>query len=176
MQHNNYGAGDELFLLKPVKINSETKLNITLSNSLIDSANNYQRNVFPLIKYQFYSTGLFAIMNTDGYIYFTANNKIKKSVMSRYASSELFKHLRVYKRLTLPLIINDMLCNRIMKLSFFVDKAQVIYKYSCKVFGKNFVNWCINSTYCKVFTAGNTINEADQTSEYFRSQGNVLYM
>jgi hypothetical protein len=84
--------------------------------------------------------------------------------------------LRVYSRLTVPLILNDMLCNRIMKLSFFVDQAQPIYKYSCKLIGKNFVNWLINSTYCRVFTAGNTIEEADRASEYFRTQGNWLSM
>lgn len=55
-------------------------------------------------------------------------------------SLEVFKQLRVYKRLSVPLIVNDIVCNRLMKLSFFVDKAPIIYKGACKVIGKNFIN------------------------------------
>jgi hypothetical protein len=91
-------------------------------------------------------------------------------------SVEVFKQLRVYRRFSLPLILNDMACNRLMKLSFFVDHAPLIYRYACKLIGKNFINELLNSTYCKVFTAGNTIEEADQASEYFRSQGTSPHM
>jgi hypothetical protein len=83
-----------------------------------------------------------------------------------------FKQLRVYKRLSLPLLLNELACNRIMKLSSFVNAAPQIYRYSCRLLGRNFVNHIIQSTYCKIFTAGNTIQEADEASHYFRKQGN----
>jgi hypothetical protein len=75
--------------------------------------------------------------------------------------ADVYKHLRVYKRLTLPLLFNDMLCNRAMKMSALVDLAPTIYHISTKLIGKNFVNSILSSTYCKIFTAGNTISEAD---------------
>lgn len=87
---------------------------------------------------------------------------------------ENFKLLRVYRRLTLPLLFNDMFCNRIMKLNSFVNYAPKIYQVSCNFLGKNFVNSFLQSTYCKVFTAGNTIKEANDASEFFRAQGIYL--
>lgn len=66
-----------------------------------------------------------------------------------------------------------MACNRVMKLNPLVDAAPTIYKTTSRLLGKNFVNAFINATYCKIFTAGNTILEADSTSNYFRSQGNT---
>jgi hypothetical protein len=89
--------------------------------------------------------------------------------------SEVFKALRIYRRLSYPLLINEIACNRIMKLSSLVSVAPQIYKFSCNLLGKNFVNHLIQSTYCKIFTAGNTIQEANEASEYFRKQGK-LYM
>lgn len=77
--------------------------------------------------------------------------------MSTKISAEVFKQLRVYRRLSLPLILNEIACNRIMKLSSLVAVAPQIYRLSCTLIGKNFVNFIINSTYCKIFTAGNTI-------------------
>lgn len=91
-------------------------------------------------------------------------------------SVEVFKQLRVYRRFSLPLILNDMACNRLMKLTFFVDNAPLIYRYACRLIGRNFVNELLNSTYCKVFTAGNTIEEADRASEYFRAQGTSAHI
>ncbi len=79
-------------------------------------------------------------------------------------SVEAFKQLRIYKRLTFPLLINELACNRIMKFSSLVAAAPKIYRLSCKLIGKNFINFIIHSTYCKIFTAGNTIAEADEAS------------
>jgi hypothetical protein len=94
--------------------------------------------------------------------------------MSNKIAVDAFKQLRVYRRLSFPLILNEIACNRIMKLSSLIAVAPRIYQLSCKIIGKNFVNFIINSTYCKIFTAGNTIREADQASEYFRQQGTFL--
>ena len=87
------------------------------------------------------------------------------------ATIDNFKQLRIYRRLTLPLLFNDMLCNRIMKLNSFVNYAPKMYQLSCNFFGKNFINTLLHSTYCKVFTAGNTIQEANEISAFFRTQG-----
>ncbi len=87
------------------------------------------------------------------------------------ATLDNFKHLRIYRRLTLPFLFNDMLCNRIMKLNSLVNYAPKIYQLSCNLLGKNFVNTLLDSTYCKVFTAGNTIKEANEVSNFFRAQG-----
>lgn len=92
--------------------------------------------------------------------------------MSNKVAVEAFKQLRVYKQLTFPLLINEIACNRIMKLSPLVDKAPLIYRFTSIILGKNFVNFFLQSTYCKVFTAGNTIQEADEASNFFRKQGN----
>lgn len=91
--------------------------------------------------------------------------------MSNKVAVEAFKQLRVYKQLTFPLLINEIACNRVMKLSPLVDKAPQIYRFASVVLGKNFVNFFLQSTYCKVFTAGNTIQEADEASNFFRKQG-----
>ena len=77
--------------------------------------------------------------------------------MNYKISSEAFKHLRVYQRLSLPLLFNDMLCNRFMKLNFLVDKAPLFYKTASSLFGKSFVNSIVHSTYCKVFSAGASV-------------------
>lgn len=89
-------------------------------------------------------------------------------------SAEAFKHLRVYKRLSIPLLVNDMVCNRVMKMGFMVDKAPTIYKWSTKIFGHRLINWVVHNTYCKVFTAGSNIQEVDEASNFFRSQGKNL--
>jgi len=97
-------------------------------------------------------------------------------IMISKATIETFRQLRVYGRLSLPLLLNDMLCNRIMKLNYLVNNAPALYRSACGVLGKNFVNWAIDSTYCKVFTAGNTIEQANQMSHSFRAQGTFLDM
>ena len=81
------------------------------------------------------------------YFYFMANK----------ISAETFKHLRVYQRLSVPLLLNDMMCNRAMKINFLVDKAPVMYRVASKLLGKNFVNSIVHNTYCKVFSAGATV-------------------
>lgn len=78
--------------------------------------------------------------------------------MSNRTTVEGFKALRVYRRLSFPLLINEIGCNRIMKFSSLVNAAPSIYHWSTKILGKNFVNYLIQSTYCKIFTAGNTID------------------
>lgn len=84
--------------------------------------------------------------------------------MTNKISTDLFKQLRIYRRLSFPLLVNEVACNRIMKLSSLVAIAPQVYKFSCRLIGKNFVNKIIQSTYCKIFTAGNTIQEANQAS------------
>ena len=77
--------------------------------------------------------------------------------MPNKISVEVFKQLRIYQRLSMPLLFNELMCNRIMKLTYFVDKAPTIYRLSCRLLGKNFINHVLHSTYCKIFTAGSTI-------------------
>ena len=96
--------------------------------------------------------------------------------MSNKISSEAFKHLRVYKHLSVPYLLNGIACNQLMKLNFLVDRAPQIYHNATKLLGKNFVNEVIHSTYCKVFTAGTTVNEANEASAFFHKQGSCLYI
>ena len=77
--------------------------------------------------------------------------------MASKITTETFKNLRVYKRLTVPLLLNDIACNRLMKLNFVVDKAPDIYRLSTHIIGKGFINAIVNATYCKIFTGGNTV-------------------
>ena len=90
--------------------------------------------------------------------------------MANKISSEAFKHLRIYKRLSVPLLLNDMTCNRLMKLNYLVDKAPSLYQAGCKFIGKNFINAIVHSTYCKVFSAGASVAEANETAHLFRNQ------
>lgn len=92
--------------------------------------------------------------------------------MANKITAEAFKHLRVYQRLTVPLLLNDILCNRIMKFTYLVDQAPTFYANASRLFGKRLVNAIVSATYCKVFTAGSSIPEVNETSNYFRSQGN----
>jgi hypothetical protein len=68
-----------------------------------------------------------------------------------------FKTLRIYKTMTFGNIINNIVCNRVMKFKFFVANASSLYKYSSYFVGKGFTNYCINNTFCRMLTAGNTI-------------------
>ena len=77
--------------------------------------------------------------------------------MANKISSETFKHLRVYQRLSVPLLLNDMMCNRIMKINYLVDKAPAMYRIASRLIGKNFINSIVHSTYCRVFSAGATV-------------------
>lgn len=77
--------------------------------------------------------------------------------MANKITGESFKHLRVYKSLTVPLLINTIACNRLMKLNYLVDKAPNMYKVATKFFGKTLINGIVNSTYCRVFSGGKTV-------------------
>ncbi len=90
--------------------------------------------------------------------------------------SEILKYvnLRVYKNLSTVNLLNAMMCNRVMKKSILVDNSRRIYNLTSKIFGKTFVNAIVNATFCKVFTAGNSLYEADQLSNYFRKQSNIF--
>jgi hypothetical protein len=91
-------------------------------------------------------------------------------------SSEGFKHLRVYRRLSIPLLLNDIACNRLMKLNKLVDKAPSMYRTATRYLGKNLINSIVHSTYCKVFTAGNTVAEANECAKFYQEQGNPSEM
>lgn len=90
--------------------------------------------------------------------------------------SEILKYinLRVYKNLTTPHLINAMMCNRIMKIPILVNNSRRIYDLSTKILGKRFVNAILTATFCKVLTAGNSLREADQISNYFRKQSKTF--
>lgn len=91
--------------------------------------------------------------------------------------SEILKYinLRVYKNLSTLHLLNAMMCNRIMKQPILVNNSRRMYNLSTKVFGKKFVNAILTATFCKVLTAGNSLREADQISNYFRKQSNLLF-
>ena len=73
--------------------------------------------------------------------------------------SELLKYsqLRIYKSMSTRDLLNAMMCNRIMKKSILVDNSRWLYNMSSKIFGKTFTNAVVNATFCKVFTAGNSL-------------------
>ena len=81
--------------------------------------------------------------------------------MANKISLETFKQLRVYRNLSVPLLINDISCNRLMKLNYLVDKAPAMYHSFTRLFGKTLINSVIHNTYCKIFTAGTTVAEAN---------------
>lgn len=70
---------------------------------------------------------------------------------------QAYKALRIYRRLPTSLIFNSLLCNRIMKVPLFVNNASKIYKGIRSIFGLSLANALINHTFCKMLTAGNTI-------------------
>ena len=68
-----------------------------------------------------------------------------------------FSHLRVYKMLSTPSIMNLLICNRIMKMKPVVAHAPRIYQLSQSVLGSTVVDTVIRKTFCKALTAGNTL-------------------
>ncbi len=91
--------------------------------------------------------------------------------------SEILKYanLRVYKSLSTLNLLNSMLCNRIMKKPILVNNSRRMYELSTKLFGKSFVNAILTATFCKVLTAGNSLQEANQVSDYFRQHSNDFF-
>lgn len=91
--------------------------------------------------------------------------------------SEILKYasLRVYKSLPTIGLLNAMLCNRVMKRPFLVNNSRRMYQLSTKLFGKKFVNSILTATFCKVLTAGNSLKEANQISNYFRDHSNFIF-
>lgn len=87
-----------------------------------------------------------------------------------------YVHLRVYKNLTNIELLNIMLCNRIMKVPLLVDNSRLLYNLSSKILGTNFTTFLINKTFCKALTAGNTLQEADKVSNYFRKLSKPLFI
>lgn len=72
-------------------------------------------------------------------------------------SKPSFFALRVYRDLPTTRILNYMLCNRIMKRPFLVSNSPRMYNISKKIFGNGFTNMVIESMFCKMLTAGNSI-------------------
>lgn len=77
----------------------------------------------------------------------------------------------MYRRISHSLLVIDMACNRLMKLTYLVNKAPLIYRAATKIFGHGLVNSIIHNTYCKIFTAGENIVEVNEYSDYFRMRG-----
>lgn len=68
-----------------------------------------------------------------------------------------FTHLRVYKNLKTIDLINAMMCNRLMKMPTLVKHSRTLYDVSSKILSKWFVNGILTHTFCKILTAGNTL-------------------
>lgn len=97
--------------------------------------------------------------------------------INRSMQSEILKYasLRVYKSLPTIGLLNAMLCNRVMKRPFLVNNSRRMYQLSTNIFGKKFVNSILTATFCKVLTAGNSLKEANQISNYFRDHSNFIF-
>lgn len=97
--------------------------------------------------------------------------------INRSMQSEILKYasLRVYKSLPAIGLLNAMLCNRVMKRPFLVNNSRRMYQLSTNIFGKKFVNSILTATFCKVLTAGNSLKEANQISNYFRDHSNFIF-
>ena len=48
-----------------------------------------------------------------------------------------------------------------MKNKAIVNHSAFLYQLSSKYFGKNFTNFILQSTYAKIFTAGNSIEDVN---------------
>lgn len=91
--------------------------------------------------------------------------------------SEVLKYakLRIYKNLSTLDLLNAMMCNRVMKKSILVENSRWMYNMSSKILGKTFTNAVVNTTFCRVFTAGNSLHEADKLADYFRKQSTLYF-
>ena len=86
-----------------------------------------------------------------------------------------FSHLRVYKMLSTPSILNLVACNRIMKIKPLVANASKLYRASKMVFGTRLTDLVVQKTFCEVLTAGNTLAQAQAASHNLRNQGTSRY-
>lgn len=68
-----------------------------------------------------------------------------------------YHSLRIYRRMSTLNIMNLMMCNRMMKVKPLVANSSKLYKVSSRIFTPTLTNFIINQTFCKVFTAGNTL-------------------
>ena len=76
-----------------------------------------------------------------------------------YKNLQSYKNLRVYKHLSILGILNQLLCNRILKSKLLVAAAPDIYN-ACKFFpGKAITNGLIGATFNRVFTGGTRIGD-----------------
>ena len=82
-------------------------------------------------------------------------------MMSNKYLIDSFKTLRVYRKHSLTEIMNHIICNRIMKNKAIVNHSAFLYQLSSKYIGKNFTNFILQSTYAKIFTAGNSIEDVN---------------
>jgi hypothetical protein len=60
-----------------------------------------------------------------------------------------------------------------MKLNRLVDRAPDIYRTATNIFGTRFVSSLVHNTYCKVFTAGSTVAQANESAKVYQNQGNT---
>lgn len=76
-----------------------------------------------------------------------------------YKNLQSYKHLRVYKHLSILGILNQLLCNRIIKSKLLVAAAPDLYN-ACKFFpGKTITNGFIGATFNRMFTGGTRIED-----------------
>lgn len=82
----------------------------------------------------------------------------------------IFKSLRVYRHLSILGLLNQIACNRVMKSKMLVAAAPSLYKTALRVPGKWITHAMIGSTFNKVFTGGNSLEEVSQASAHLRVQ------
>jgi hypothetical protein len=84
---------------------------------------------------------------------------------------QFYKNLRVYKHLSLLGILNQLLCNRIMKSKLLVAAAPALYN-ACKIFpGKTITHGFIGATFNRVFTGGAHIEDLEASTRHLAERG-----
>ena len=74
------------------------------------------------------------------------------------------KNLRVYRHLSISQLLSHLACNRIMKSRLLVAAAPSIYQYLCYFPGKTLTNLFISSTFNRMFTLGNSLEQLAHNS------------
>lgn len=70
---------------------------------------------------------------------------------------QAYKNLRVYRHLSVLGILNQMLCNRLMKSKALVAATPALYRAAIRFPGKTITHWLVGSTLNRIFTGGNKI-------------------
>lgn len=88
---------------------------------------------------------------------------------------QFYKNLRAYRHLSFFSLINQILCNRILKNQFLVSVSPNIYKAALRFPGKIITNYIMGNTICKLFSSGQNIEELNKASQHLANQGKLVF-